>query len=66
MTDQFQPLTGCGVLPPREDTKQRESRNNTAGGSGGIETKRRDRETDARLLGGSRCSMGSLISRWPI
>ena len=39
MTDQFQPLTGCGVLPPREDTKQRESRNNTAGGSGGIETK---------------------------
>ena len=33
MTDQFQPLTGCGVLPPRDDIEQCESRNAMAGQS---------------------------------
>ena len=51
MTDQFQPLTGCGVLPPREDTKQRESRNNTAGGSGGIETKPQGSDNRRKIAG---------------
>jgi DNA-binding CsgD family transcriptional regulator len=51
VTDQFQPLTGCGVLPPRDDIEQRESRNNTAGGSGGIETKPKGSDNRRKVAG---------------
>jgi hypothetical protein len=51
VSNQPQRLTGCEVLPPREDLEQRESRNNTAGGSGNKETKPKETANRGKAAG---------------
>jgi hypothetical protein len=51
VTDQLQRLTGCSVLSPRNGIAQRESRNSTAGGSGGIETKPKGSDNRRKAAG---------------